>query len=240
MASIAAMHDADIYVKTDAGRDEIRSRTLGLPMSIRAILLMIDGQRTVSAMRSIIAGSKAPPDVLDSLVAQGLIEPTSGSAPAPLAKAPAQAVPAPLPETRRPTHPALPPSLHIPPASLKQKHTVSRITYDGPFDLTLPTIFGAEGEPAPAAPPVPEPDLTATVPDTPPIDRYNQLYGMMNEIVRDFLPPHRRYFFQLKIERATTFEQLVELLHDLQTVLAKARGEAFAADVISRLRNASH
>jgi hypothetical protein len=237
MASIAAMHDTDIYMKTDAGRDEIRSRTLGLPMSIRAILLMVDGQRTVSSMRSIIAGSKAPADVLDSLVAQGLIAPASAvtAAPAPAVASqsePPASTPA-VPLGRRGAHPALPPSLHIPPASLKQKHNVSRITYDGPFDLTLPTIFGPENEP-PAAMRSPDP-----VPEPPPVDRYEHLYGMMNEIVRDFLAPHRRYFFQLKIERAGTSEQLLELLNDLQTALTKARGAAFAADVISRIRNAA-
>jgi hypothetical protein len=193
-------------------------------------------------MRSIIAGSKAPADVLDSLVAQGLIAPASAAAsapasapvvePEPPAFAPAPAVPL----ARRGAHPQLPPSLHIPPASLKQKHNVSRITYDGPFDLTLPTIFGPENDPPAVATRTPEPD---TIAETPKIDRYEHLYGMMNEIVRDFLAPHRRFFFQLKIERAGTSDQLIELLRDLQTALAKSRGEAFAADVISRLRNAA-
>jgi hypothetical protein len=58
-------------------------------------------------------------------------------------------------------------------------------------------------------------------------------------VVRDFLSPTRRYLFQLKIERATTADELLELLHDLRTALAKSRGDAFASEVVARLRNAA-
>ena len=214
------MLDTDVYVKTDAGRDEIRSRAMGLSMSVRAILLMIDGQRTVAAMRGIIAGSKAPPDVLDTLATRGLIAPlavSSGHAfEAPATGAPsASAVSAPAPQ--------------LPVAALPPE------VYDAPLDLVLPTIYGPEavdvGGAVPATP-------TDAAPQTP-HDRYNHLYAMMNEIVRDFLAPHRRYFFQLKIERCSTAEDLLELLQNLHAALAKARGEAFASDVIARLRSAA-
>ncbi len=254
----AAMHDADIYVKTDAGRDEIKSRTLGLPMSIRAILLMIDGQRTVSAMRGIIAGSKAPPDVLDSLVAQGLIERASAAAaPPPAVPAPAP-VPVPSPPVAPPAPlPAAPVAVPANPVA-RAAPVASTPLFDGPLDLTLPTIFEAEFDaPAPVQAPSPSPVQPAPVaaampapvvasppppavaPAAPVQSRYEHLYAMMNEIVRDFLAPHRRYFFQLKIERCTTADELLELLHDLQTSLAKSRGDAFASDVIARLRGAA-
>ena len=61
----------------------------------------------------------------------------------------------------------------------------------------------------------------------------------MNEIGRDFLPAHRPYFLQLKIERCNTAEELLEVLHDLRLALAKARGDAFASDVVARLRSAA-
>jgi hypothetical protein len=218
---LVLMQDTDIYVKTDAGRDEIKSRTLGLPMSIRAILLMVDGQRTVAAMRGIIAGSKAPADVLDSLFAQGLIEPVAE----PASLAPAAPVPISVPRAAI----ARPPER--PPASAPTAGKPASFVYDGPLDLTLPTIDGPAGTPPVAAP--------ATGAAAAPVNRYEHLYAMMNEIVRDFLSPTRRYFFQLKIERCGTPEELLELLHDLQTALAKARGEAFASEVISRLRSAA-
>lgn len=214
------MQDSEVYIKTDAGRDEIRSRTLGLPMSVRAILLMVDGQRSVSTMRSLIAGSKAPADVLDGLVAQGLIAPRVDSVPAPEPR------PAPVPIPAPP-----------PPAPLAQpvaKVAPSAVSYDAPLDLVLPTIYGPEATPAATAAGLPT--ITAVPAGA---NRYEHLYTMMNEIVRDFLAPHRRYFLQLKIERCGTPEELLELLHDVQTALAKSRGEAFASDVIARLRNAA-
>lgn len=264
MAHAAAMQDADIYVKTDAGRDEIKSRALGLPMSIRAILLMVDGQRTVSAMRGIIAGSKAPADVLDSLVAQGLIEPVAAPQPAPARPAPPPApIPAAVAPTPMPVAPAVaakaaapaPPVIAPPPpvavtpvvpapapATAPPVAADASTLYDGPLDLTLPTIYGPESfpapEPRPAQPVQPAPILDSVEP-APVANQYERLYAMMNEIVRDFLAPHRRYFFQLKIERCTTADELLELLYDLQTALSKSRGDAFATDVISRLRNAA-
>ena len=246
------MQDTEIYVKTEAGRDEIRSRALGLPMSVRAILLMIDGQRTVAAMRALIAGSKAPSGVLEDLVSQGLIEPRGGAveaaappAPAPAVSAPA--VPAP-PVAAAATPSPSPPAVAPPPAavarpsedtvtatmrSLESASILSMPLDTASLDLVLPTIFGPESAGAEAAPV----DAPRDVP--PQHNRYEHLYAMMNEVVRDFLAPHRRYFFQLKIERCGTAEELLELLHDLQSGLAKARGEAFASDVIARLRSAA-
>lgn len=236
------MQDTEVYIKTDAGRDEIRSRTIGLPMSVRAILLMVDGQRSVSTMRSLIAGSKAPADVLDGLVAQGLIEPRAGpvSAPAPVVRPAATPVPAPVVEAALPVAPPVvaPPPVTAAPsiaARVVAPEVIAPpvVSFDGPLDLVLPTIYGAEASPSPEA--APQPVVQAPAP----LDRYEHLYTMMNEVVRDFLAPHRRYFLQLKIERCGTPEELLELLHDLQTALAKARGEAFASDVIARLRNAA-
>ena len=215
------MLETEVYVKTDAGRDEIRSRALGLSMAVRAILLMVDGQRDVSAMRALIAGSKASPDVLDTLVSRGLIEPRAAS--------PSVGVPAPPPAA--PVMPAAP-AVPVAPAP-------PTLAYDGPIDLVLPTIHGDVA--AELAPPLPQAEAVPAPAGGPvALDRYEHLYTMMNEIVRDFLAPHRRYFLQLKIERCTTPDELLELLHDVQTALAKARGEAFAGEVIARVRSAAH
>ena len=219
------MLESEVYVKTDAGRDEIRSRALGLPMAVRAILLMVDGQRDVSSMRALIAGSKAPSDVLETLVARGLIESRAGSA----------AAGAPVPPATTPGIPTVPAVPVAPPPT---------VVYDGPIDLVLPTIYGDDAANRAPPQPQPQPQPVADVPGEPrgpvALDRYEHLYTMMNEIVRDFLAPHRRYFIQLKIERCTTPDELLELLHDLQTALAKARGEAFASEVIARVRSAAH
>lgn len=221
------MHDTDIYVKTDAGRDAIASRDRALSMAVRAILLMVDGQRSVASIRTIVAGSKAPADTLETLEATGLIA-LRGAPAAPIAKAPPVAAP---PARRGPDSfveiPGHPP-----------------ISTDV-LDLVLPTVM-VEEPPAPIDDtPFPdnrfnEPPLLPEPPaERSPRDRYEHLYAMINEVVRDFLPAHRRYFIQLKIERCANAEELVDILHDLREVLAKSKGDAFANDVVARLRNAA-
>ena len=217
------MQDSEIYTKTEAGREEIRTRALKLSMAMRAILLMVDGQRTVADLRNIIAGSKAPADALDTLLAQGLIAAT---------REPVSAAPAPAQSDAVPTSP--PPYGAYAPS---------------PATLHTPATAPAAGPSAGDLPPPPVPPGAAASPSTSdaathgelgdPKTRFDRLYTTMNEIVRDFLPAHRRYFLQLKIERCNTAEELLEVLHDLRLALAKARGDAFASDVIARLRSAA-
>jgi DNA gyrase/topoisomerase IV subunit B len=181
--------DSDVYVKTDAGCDEIHCRTAGLPIAARAILLMVDGHRTVAALQPLIAGSNASPDVLADLAGRGLIELLGN-------------------------------------ASGRQ---------------TMPAVDGPESavdwwNVAPDAPDAGEAGAGCRKTSA---NRYEHLYTMMNDIVRDFLAPHRRYLFQIRIERCRSADELVELLHGLQAVLAKARGESFASDVVARLRSAA-
>lgn len=228
------MQDSEIYTKTEAGREEIRTRTLKLSMAMRAILLMVDGQRSVADLRSIIAGSKAPADALDTLLAQELIAGTheAASAPAQAAPMPQGVAPHAPPQSRTyspaaspPYRPAAPPPTHLdPPASAPLARP--EIADDSPASVL----------PAPIAPaPIPESHGELGDPRT----SFDRLYTAMNEIVRDFLPAHRRYFLQLKIERCNTADELLEVLHDLRISLAKARGDAFASDVIARLRSAA-
>lgn len=209
------MQDSDIYTKTEAGREEIRTRALKLSMPMRAILLMVDGQRTVADLRTIIAGSKAPVDTLDALLAQGFIAGAREAIPA--ASAPVQAA-------------AMPPSA---PAS-------------APVTRSAPPVTSVSAAAAPPVSTQPGPIVQAATPDATshgelgdPKTRFDRLYTATNEIVRDFLPAHRRYFIQLKIERCNTAEELLEVLHDLRLALAKTRGDAFASDVVARLRSAA-
>ena len=228
------MQDSEIYTKTEAGREEIRTRTLKLSMAMRAILLMVDGQRSVADLRSIIAGSKAPADALDTLLAQALIAGTheAASAPAQAAPMPQGVAPHAPPQSRTyspaaspPYRPAAPPPTHL----------------DTPASAPLAPREIADDSPA-SVPPAPI--GPAAIADShgelgDPRTSFDRLYTAMNEIVRDFLPAHRRYFLQLKIERCNTADELLEVLHDLRISLAKARGDAFASDVIARLRSAA-
>ena len=68
------MNDKEIYAKTDAGREEMRTRALQLAGALRNVLLLVDGNRTVAQLKELQAGGKAPPDALQQLVSMGLIE----------------------------------------------------------------------------------------------------------------------------------------------------------------------
>ncbi len=88
------MNDKEIYAKTDAGREEMRTRALQLSGALRNVLLLVDGNRTVAQLKELQAGGKAPPDALEQLLSMGLIEvlessvqPAAEPAPAPPAVA---------------------------------------------------------------------------------------------------------------------------------------------------------
>jgi hypothetical protein len=68
------MNDREIYSKTDAGREEMRTRALQLSGALRNVLLLVDGNRSVLQLKELMAGGKASPDALEQLVTMGLIE----------------------------------------------------------------------------------------------------------------------------------------------------------------------
>jgi hypothetical protein len=68
------MNDREVYSKTESGREEMRTRALQLSGAIRNVLLLVDGKRTLAQIKTLIAGGKAPPDALEQLLRQGLIE----------------------------------------------------------------------------------------------------------------------------------------------------------------------
>lgn len=80
--------DDIFYTKTDAGRKEIKTRQHKLPMGLRSLLLVIDGQRNGEQLRAVIVGLRAPPDSLKQLRDLGLIERAGASPDSPAATAP--------------------------------------------------------------------------------------------------------------------------------------------------------
>lgn len=83
------MRENEVPSKTDAGRDEIQNRTRKLPMGLRSILLMVDGQRSVRELRGVTAGLRGAEDALEQLREMGLI-----TLPMSLAAAAAATIPA--------------------------------------------------------------------------------------------------------------------------------------------------
>jgi len=65
---------------------------------------------------------------------------------------------------------------------------------------------------------------------SPPAQRYQALYSLMSEAVRDHLGL-RGYFLQLKIERCSNSDELAAVLPELSAALAKARKDEVAAQI---------
>ncbi|MBB3011465.1 hypothetical protein [Cupriavidus alkaliphilus] len=63
-----------IYRKTQAGQDEIRSRARKLDHKLRALLLMVNGERREQALLAQVAGMGIGPEAMATLLAQGLVE----------------------------------------------------------------------------------------------------------------------------------------------------------------------
>lgn len=106
------------YTKTEAGREEIRTRSRGLSRTLRNLLLMVDGTRSSAYLVGHIQGIGAAD--LERLAAEGLIEalpdPVAAARPVELdlsldtlAGALAEAVPA-VPELPEPGPAAAPPA----------------------------------------------------------------------------------------------------------------------------------
>ncbi len=84
------MDRATVFAKTDLGREEMRSRSLGLPSQLRILLIATDGVRRMDELGALYARVGDIGAACSTLLAQGLIEPVGNSAP-PAATAPAVA-----------------------------------------------------------------------------------------------------------------------------------------------------
>lgn len=62
-----------VLERTDIGQAEIATRTLKLPMTVRAVLLMVDGKSEISQLQRKMAGLPDGMGILRSLFANGLI-----------------------------------------------------------------------------------------------------------------------------------------------------------------------
>jgi hypothetical protein len=86
------MEAAEIYAKTELGLREVRERTLKLPVGIRGLLIMIDGNRTIGDVMEKARVLRVDPTAVALLESEGLIAkkfaaPSTNGA-APVAEAP--------------------------------------------------------------------------------------------------------------------------------------------------------
>lgn len=86
-----AMATVEIYVKTEAGAQELRTRERRLPPRLRTMLLLVDGSRSTALLQRSAQQLGAPEDFLAQLQAMGLIAVQEVPAKAPAAEGPAAA-----------------------------------------------------------------------------------------------------------------------------------------------------
>ena len=67
------MHPGEIYSKTEAGVRELHERKLNLPIALRSLLIMIDGNRTVADVLERARALRVDADALAALERTGLI-----------------------------------------------------------------------------------------------------------------------------------------------------------------------
>ena len=67
------MHPGEIYAKTEAGARELHERKLNLPIALRTLLIMIDGNRTVADVLERARALRVDADALAVLERAGLI-----------------------------------------------------------------------------------------------------------------------------------------------------------------------
>lgn len=114
-------------------------------------------------------------------------------------------------------------SLHGPADSLEQLEGMGLIASSAAVAASL-----AAQAPVRAAAPA-----SANAAASPPAQRYQALYSLMSEAVRDHLGL-RGYFLQLKIERCSNSDELAAVLPELSAALAKVRKDDVAAQIESQ------
>ena len=69
------MEPDQVLVKTDKGRDEIKSRTLALSQAARTLLIASDGQKTVRSLTELFSRLPGVTSMIQELVDYGLVAP---------------------------------------------------------------------------------------------------------------------------------------------------------------------
>ena len=73
-SGIGTVNLDDIYTKTAGGMEELRTRHMNLPLQLRSVLIMIDGQHTVAQTLGRARALAVGPDVFEQLEKLALIE----------------------------------------------------------------------------------------------------------------------------------------------------------------------
>ena len=199
-----------IYHKTEAGQEEIRTRARKLEHKLRALLLIVNGERVKSALLAQVSGMGVSEEAFDTLLELGLIEPL----PEPAEAAPS-AVRAPLPakrEARAETNLF---------AAYSGFNSAAGKGIDDRVDVLADTTIA--------------PAMVATAPSAPAgADGYKRLYHFYTDVIGNHLGL-RGYVLQVKVEKASTVVELAALRDMLGTALQKAKGDITAHAIVDQL-----
>lgn len=207
-----------IYHKTDDGQEEIRTRARKLDQKLRALLLMVNGERAKSELLAQVGGLGVAEEAFDTLLALGLIEPLARPAEEP---APAPAAPPARQASRKPADTNLF-AAYSGFNSAAGKGIDDRVDdRSGDRDVLADTTI------APALAPVAS-GATAGA------DGYKRLYHFYTDVIGNHLGL-RGYVLQVKVEKAATVVELAALRDTLGTALQKSRGEITAHAIVDQL-----
>ncbi|MEN7530430.1 MULTISPECIES: hypothetical protein [unclassified Cupriavidus] len=200
-----------IYQKTEAGQEEIRTRARKLDQKLRALLLIVNGERSRSALLAQVSGMGVSDAALDTLLSQGLIVPI----PEPVNAAPPPRAGKPEPARTRPETNLF--------AAYSGFNSADGKGIDDRFDVLADTTIAPAMTPAPPAPVA----LAGA-------DNYQRLYHFFTDVIGNHLGL-RGYVMQVKVEKASTIVELAALRDVLGTALQKAKGDITAHAIIDQL-----
>jgi hypothetical protein len=75
------MNDGDMFIKTDSGTEEVRSRSRKLAPRLRTMLIMVDGTVSYRQLQKAATALAAPADFLQTLLDLGLVAPRDRGVP---------------------------------------------------------------------------------------------------------------------------------------------------------------
>ncbi|MEN9543792.1 MAG: hypothetical protein RLZZ598_625 [Pseudomonadota bacterium] len=209
------------YAKTEAGREEIRTRRRGLPRTTRNLLLMIDGERSSAYLLEHLQGVGVTD--LEQLHAEGLIEPTTGATEA------SEATVAVLADAKRV-------ELDL------MLHTMPGMLDEGTEPAVVPITAAMPGLSLEPEPPLPmggalraeDREVRAAIEAL----SYDQLYQLLADQARERLGMIRAYKLTLDLERAQSLGALRALALQFVSTVRELRGPVVAGELRRELENA--
>lgn len=199
-----------IYRKTDAGQDEIRSRARKLDHKLRALLLIVNGERRQQELLAQVGGMGVGPEAFDTLLEQQLIDVLPE-------QEDAQAAP--------------------PPRAERKDSDRARSTGDDSNLFSLYSMRRVEPPQTGTAPASGSPNHAGQTQGThsqAEIQTYQRLYHFYTEIIGQHLGL-RGYVMQVKVEKATDLPALIALRDPLHAALLKAKGDITARAITEQL-----